>query len=306
MIKINKVPIDKIKKNPKFYPDGFNKRKWEEFARSISQVSILEMVIVKETDDGYLQFSGDRRIKANKESGKEEISAIVVDEFDLDPEKKELIKNLQPEEIDPLERAMILDRYIKEEDLTKRDASKKLGMVRTTLTVWLIILEYEEKYQQAVIDNFHGKEGANLTVSHLALAKNLESTTDDHNLATQFLDLIMDYNLTRKESIKLKDLIKKHPEVDIKEVAELFINQRNLEDDLSKNNNLSDEFKEIIKIFDNVNSKIENIIDADTSIDKRNEKKLLKELLLTEQKLQQISIETFGCNLRKAKEDFLD
>lgn len=304
MIKINKVPIDKIKKNPKFYPDGFNKRKWEEFARSISQVSILEMVIVKETDDGYLQFSGDRRIKANKESGKEEISAIVVDEFDLDPEKKELIKNLQPEEIDPLERAMILDRYIKEEDLTKRDASKKLGMVRTTLTVWLIILEYEEKYQQAVIDNFHGKEGANLTVSHLALAKNLESTTDNHELATQFLDTIMDYGLTRRESIKLKELIKKHPAVDIKEVAENFTSQRELEDEIAKDE-ASEEIREIIEIFDNVNSKMENIIDVSYELDKRMKKKLLKELLLTEQKLQQISIETFGRTLKKAKEELL-
>ena len=304
MIRIDKVPIDKIKKNPKFYPDGFNKRKWEEFARSISQVSILEMVIVKETDDGYLQFSGDRRIKANKESGKEEISAIVVDEFDLDPEKKELIKNLQPEEIDPLERAMILDRYIKEEDLTKRDASKKLGMVRTTLTVWLIILEYEEKYQQAVIDNFHGKEGANLTVSHLALAKNLESTTDNHELATQFLDIIMDYGLTRRESIKLKELIKKHPAVDIKEVAENFTSQRELEDEIAKDE-ASEEIREIIEIFDNVNSKMENIIDVSYELDKRMKKKLLKELLLTEQKLQQISIETFGKTLKKAKEELL-
>jgi ParB/RepB/Spo0J family partition protein len=304
VIRIDKVPIDKIKKNPKFYPDGFNKRKWEEFARSISQVSILEMVIVKETDDGYLQFSGDRRIKANKESGKEEISAIVVDEFDLDPEKKELIKNLQPEEIDPLERAMILDRYIKEEDLTKRDASKKLGMVRTTLTVWLIILEYEEKYQQAVIDNFHGKEGANLTVSHLALAKNLESTTDNHELATQFLDIIMDYGLTRRESIKLKELIKKHPAVDIKEVAENFTSQRELEDEIAKDE-ASEEIREIIEIFDNVNSKMENIIDVSYELDKRMKKKLLKELLLTEQKLQQISIETFGKTLKKAKEELL-
>jgi ParB/RepB/Spo0J family partition protein len=304
VIRIDKVPIDKIKKNPKFYPDGFNKRKWEEFARSISQVSILEMVIVKETDDGYLQFSGDRRIKANKESGKEEISAIVVDEFDLDPEKKELIKNLQPEEIDPLERAMILDRYIKEEDLTKRDASKKLGMVRTTLTVWLIILEYEEKYQQAVIDNFHGKEGANLTVSHLALAKNLESTTDNHELATQFLDIIMDYGLTRRESIKLKELIKKHPAVDIKEVAENFTSQRELEDEIAKDE-ASEEIREIIEIFDNVNSKMENIIDVSYELDKRMKKKLLKELLLTEQKLQQISIETFGKTLKKSKEELL-
>jgi ParB/RepB/Spo0J family partition protein len=304
MIRIDRVPIDKIKKNPSLYPDGFDRGGWERLARSISQVSILEMVILLELDDGYLQLSGEKRIKANRKTGKTEIPAIVVDDAELTADKIEIIKNLQPDDIDPLERAIILNSYIEEEGLTKRDASKKLGIARTTITLWLIILEYEEKYQQAIIDNFNNKEGAKLTLSHLDLAKSLDSTVD-HKTATKFLDAIMKYQLTRKESIDMKKLIQKYPNLDIEEVSEMIINRKLLEDDLSKSDDLGEEFKEIMESFDKINERIEVIRKAQTEVNEDMEQKLLKEILFTEQKLQQISVETFGKTLKEAKEVLL-
>jgi len=304
MIRIDRVPIDKIKKNPALYPDDFDRGGWERLARSISQVSILEMVILLEMDDGYLQLSGDKRIKANRKTGKTEIPAIVVDDAELTPDKIEIIKNLQPDDIDPLERAIILNSYIEEEGLTKRDASKKLGIARTTITLWLIILEYEEKYQQAIIDNFNNKEGAKLTLSHLDLAKSLDSTVD-HKTATKFLDAIMKYQLTRKESIDMKKLIQKYPNLDIEEVSEIIVNRKHLEDDLAKTDNLGEEFKEIMESFDTINEKIKVIKEAQIEVNTEMEQKLLKEILFTEQKLQQISVETFGKTLNEAKEELL-
>jgi ParB/RepB/Spo0J family partition protein len=304
MIRIDKVPIDKIKKNPSLYPADFERRGWERLARSISQISILEMVILQELDEGYLQLSGDKRIKASRKTGKKEIPAIVVNDTELTPDKIEIIKNLQPDDIDPLERAIILNSYIEEEGLTKRDASKKLGIARTTITLWLIILEYEKKYQQAIIDNFNNKEGAKLTLSHLDLAKSLDSTVS-HKTATKFLDAIMKYGLTRQESIDMKKLIQKYPDLDIDEVAEIIINRKNLEDDLSKSNELGEEFKEIMKSFDTINEKIEAVMKANNHVDNDREQQLLKEILFTEQKLQQISVETFGKTLKEAKEELL-
>ena len=304
MIRIDRLPIDKIKKNPSLYPDDFDRDGWERLARSISQVSILEMVILLELDDGYLQLSGEKRIKANRKTGKTEIPAIVVDDVELTPDKIEMIKNLQPDDIDPLERAIILNSYIEEEGLTKRDTSKKLGIARTTITLWLIILEYEEKYQQAIIDNFNNKEGAKLTLSHLDLAKSLDSTVD-HKTATKFLDAIMKYQLTRKESIDMKKLIQKYPNLNIEEVSEMIINRKLLEDDLAKSGDLGEEFKEIMESFDTINEKIEVIKEAQTRVNEEMEQKLLKEILFTEQKLQQISVETFGKTLKEAKEELL-
>jgi ParB/RepB/Spo0J family partition protein len=304
MIRIDRVPIDEIKKNLALYPEGFDRGGWERLARSISQVSILEMVILLELDDGYLQLSGEKRIKANRKTGKTEIPAIVVDDAELTADKIEIIKNLQPDDIDPLERAIILNSYIEEEGLTKRDASKKLGIARTTITLWLIILEYEEKYQQAIIDNFNNKEGAKLTLSHLDLAKSLDSTVD-HKTATKFLDAIMKYNLTRKESIDMKKLIQKYPNLNIEEVSEMIINRKLLEDDLAKSGDLGEEFEEIMESFDTINEKIEVIKEAQTRVNEEMEQKLLKEILFTEQKLQQISVETFGKTLKEIKERLL-
>jgi len=304
MIRIDRVPIDKIKKNPSLYPNNFDSGGWERLARSISQVSILEMVILLELDNGYLQLSGEKRIKANRKTGKTEIPAIVVDDAELTPDKIEIIKNLQPDDIDPLERAIILNSYIEEESLTKRDASKKLGIARTTITLWLIILEYEEKYQQAIIDNFNNKEGAKLTLSHLDLAKSLDSTVD-HKTATKFLDAIMKYQLTRKESIDMKKLIQKYPNLNIEEVSEMIVNRKHLEDELSKSDDLGEDLKKIMESFDTINEKIEVIREAQTEVNDEINQKLLKEILFTEQKLQRISVETFGKTLKEVKEELL-
>ena len=103
----------------------------------------------------------------------------------------------------------------------------------------------------------------------------------------------------------MKDLIQKHPNLDIDEVAEMIINRKNLESELNKGDNLGEDFKEIIESFDTINEKIEAIMKANNQVDHDREQQLLKEILFTEQKLQQISVEAFGKTLNKIKEDLL-
>jgi len=119
------------------------------------------------------------------------------------------------------------------------------------------------------------------------------------------LDAIMKYQLTRKESIDMKKLIQKYTNLDIEEVSKMIINIKHLEDDLAKSNDLGEEFKEIMESFDTINEKIEVIREAYTEFNEEKEQKLLKEILFTEQKLQQISVETFGKPLNEVKEELL-
>jgi uncharacterized protein (DUF433 family) len=115
----------------------------------------------------------------------------------------------------------------------------------------------------------------------------------------------MKYNLTRKESIDMKKLIQKYPELDREEVSEMIINRKHLENDLAKSDDMGEDFKEIMESFDTINEKIEVIKEAQTEVNAEMEKKLLKEILFTEQKLQQISVETFGKTLNEVKEELL-
>jgi polyhydroxyalkanoate synthesis regulator phasin len=115
----------------------------------------------------------------------------------------------------------------------------------------------------------------------------------------------MKYNLTRKESIDMKKLIQKYPNLNIEEVSEMIINRKLLEDDLVKSGDLGEEFKEIMESFNKINEKIEVIKEAQTGVDAEMEQKILKEILFTEQKLQQIAVETFGKTLNEAKKELL-
>jgi len=85
----------------------------------------------------------------------------------------------------------------------------------------------------------------------------------------------MKYNLTRKESIDMKKLIQKYPNLDIEEVSEMIINRKHLENDLAKSDDLGEDFKEIMESFDTINEKIEVIKEAYTEVNGEMEQKLM-------------------------------
>lgn len=192
--------------------------KLDGLAASIDEVGMLQPVLVSELGEGrYRLVAGYRRVVAAQLRGKSEVPAVVLAD-DADVRQVQLVENLQREDLDPLERALAVHAFMEGGKMSKMEASRKLGVPRTTLTDWLDILEVEPRFQHAVVDNFHGGDSP-LTLSHLAEAKGLAARLGSPRIATVLLDAALQYRLTKAEIREVARIVRENPHMSVREAV---------------------------------------------------------------------------------------
>lgn len=239
------IPVDDIKVDASQVRRIFNAESIDGLAKSIEEVGMLHPVLVKRTQAGYRLVAGERRLRAARQLGRKTLPAIVLNDR-ISTMQVQLVENLQREDLNPVERALAVAEFMKAEGLTKVAASERLGVPRTTLTDWLDILEVDERFQRAVIDNFYGGDSP-LTLAHVAEAKAFGVRMRSVNLQNALLDAVLAYKLSKGEVRQVAKIVRENADVSIKDAiravrrpleeaadeeepsAELPIDERNLQ-----------------------------------------------------------------------------
>ncbi len=281
------ISVDKLKVLDEQPRQDFDQERLEQLAESIKEVGQLQPIIVKKQGDNYLLIAGERRFRAIKQNKKNDNIAAIVLDRDLDSDNMQqirLIENLQRQDLNPLERARSIQQFIDRNNLTKKDASKKLGVPRTTLTEWLNILEVKPQYQQAVLD-----EDSSLTLSHISLVKALSSRTGDPSKSRNLLDGIIKYNLTRAETKKIVNLFHKHLHISMQEaIATILIKRerRKVEGKVGSTRKSGSSVKKLLRSFDRVSVNLEEVMDEIGEFVVEEREELLDEFLYIYQMLE--------------------
>ena len=120
----------------------------EQLADSIGQFGVLQPIIVRENallQDSYEIIAGERRWRAAKMAGLNEIPAIILDGDELKTAQIAVIENVQREDLNAVEEAfaykMLIDRF----DLTQDEVAKQVGKSRPAVTNALRLLELPEE-----------------------------------------------------------------------------------------------------------------------------------------------------------------
>lgn len=154
------IPIEKI-----FTPDNvrltYDQGAIKGLAHSISQVGLLQPVIVKENgDDTFTLLVGHRRYLAAKFAEVKLIRAIIFD----DQESKimlQLIENIQRENLNPIEEGLAYKKVLEEEGLTQDDLAAKLGKPQSSIANTMRLLKLPVGIQKMLISGDlkqgHGK-----------------------------------------------------------------------------------------------------------------------------------------------------
>ena len=193
---VYELDIDHIVANPHQPRSEFDQESLNQLAQSIKTHGILQPIIVKKDDDGFLLLAGERRLRAAKIAGFETVKAIVTDvAFDKFRELA-LIENIQREDLNPLEIAYALKNLIDQHSLTHDDLAKRLKKSRTQITNTLRLLALSE-YAQAKL------RAQELHFGHAKLLVGL--TQKQEKLA---VDSIVGQKLSVRESEKLIAKIK--------------------------------------------------------------------------------------------------
>lgn len=149
-VPVQTLPIDRLKPN-RFQPrTQFDDDAIEELAASIRTQGIVQPLVVSPEADGtYLIVAGERRWRASRRAGLEQVPVVVRPVAD-DRELLELalVENLQRSDLNPLEEAEAYLALQEKFGLNQEDIAARVGKARTTVTNALRLLRLPEEVQE--------------------------------------------------------------------------------------------------------------------------------------------------------------
>jgi ParB family transcriptional regulator, chromosome partitioning protein len=149
------VEVEKIKPNPYQPRRDFDEAQLKSLSDSIRQYGVLQALVVtrkevEKADGGigveYELVAGERRLRASKLAGLQQVPVLIRTSEDTDLMKLELaiIENIQREDLSPVDRARAFERLSKEFSLTHAEIGKKVGKSREYVSNTLRILMLPE------------------------------------------------------------------------------------------------------------------------------------------------------------------
>lgn len=126
----------------------FEREALEQLAESIQKYGVLQPIIVRPNPtaaDSYEIIAGERRWRASKLCGLDEIPAIVLDGDDLKTAQVALIENIQREDLNAVEEALAYSALMDKFSLTQEQVSKQVGKSRSAIANLLRLLELPEE-----------------------------------------------------------------------------------------------------------------------------------------------------------------
>lgn len=132
------LPIGKLRPNPAQPRQTFEGL--DELVASIQRVGILEPLLVRRSEEGYEIVSGERRYRAAREAGLEQVPCIVMDLDDARALEVALIENLQRQDLSAFEEAEGLQALIDQYGLTHDEIAQRISKARSSVTETLGLL----------------------------------------------------------------------------------------------------------------------------------------------------------------------
>ena len=130
---------------------AFNEQALGELADSIAQHGVLQPLLVRPLmGGGYQIVAGERRWRAARMAGVEEVPAVVREMNDNEVMELALIENLQREDLNPLEEAQGYQSLLETYGMTQDEVAKTVGKSRPAVANALRLLNLPEEMQKLV------------------------------------------------------------------------------------------------------------------------------------------------------------
>lgn len=173
-------PIGELYPNHAQPRKHFDQEKLEELAQSIREKGVLQPLLVKKTDKGYVIIAGERRWRASQLAGKKEIPVIVKELSDHEILEIALIENIQRQDLNPIEESESYQRLIIDLGLTQDEVAKRVGKDRSTIANSLRLLKLSKEVRDKIATN-------ELSVGHARCLISIE----DKSVQNQIMDEIL-------------------------------------------------------------------------------------------------------------------
>jgi ParB family chromosome partitioning protein len=179
---IASLSLEKIEVNP-FQPrNTFEPEALEELAASIREQGVIQPITVRKLGyEKYQIISGERRFKAARMVGLEEIPSYIRVANDEQMLELALIENTHRQDLNAIEIGISYQRLMEECKLTQEELSKKVSKQRSTISNYIRLLKLPAEVQIAIRDGL-------ITMGHARSFINIEDRDEQLSLLAQILN----------------------------------------------------------------------------------------------------------------------
>ncbi|HHW41244.1 MAG TPA: ParB/RepB/Spo0J family partition protein [Syntrophomonadaceae bacterium] len=195
---IVELPLDKIEPGPFQARQDFDEESLSELAASIKTHGVMQPVVVRPLgDDRYQLVVGERRWRACRQAGLQNIPAVIRRVDDLASSEMMLIENVQRKDLNPLEEAQAYKRLIEEFGLTQDEISRRVGKSRPFIANTLRLLQLPPEVQALMAKGF-------LSAGHGKVLLGLSGPEQQSKLAEEIVRRGLSVRDTEKEAQRLQ------------------------------------------------------------------------------------------------------
>lgn len=159
----------------------FDEEALSDLAESIKNYGVIQPIVVTKKEDYYQIIAGERRWRAAKKAGLQEIPAIVRQDDEKKNQEISLIENIQREDLNPIEKAKGIKTLMDEYNLTQQNVAEILGKARSSVANSVRLLNLDQR----VIDlAMQGK----LTEAHCKVLLSTEDKDKQYAMALNIIE----------------------------------------------------------------------------------------------------------------------
>ena len=145
------IPLSQIESCRAQPRKSFDQEKLEELADSIRQHGVIQPLTVRKLSSGYYQIiAGERRWRAARLAGLQEVPAIVIEADDRKAAELAMIENLQREDLNPMEEAAGFQSLMENYHMTQEEAAQRVGKSRSAVANALRLLSLTPTVREMV------------------------------------------------------------------------------------------------------------------------------------------------------------
>jgi ParB family chromosome partitioning protein len=204
---------------------SFDDNALQVLADSIREHGVIQPIVVRELgvlDDNYEIIAGERRWRAAKMAGLDEIPAVIMTGDELKVAEVALIENVQRKDLNPIEEAMAYKALIERFGLKQEEVAQQAGKSRSAIANMLRLLELPDEVlvmvQEEKLSMGHARAllGLNdeekmlplaeLTVEKELSVREVEALVRKHNIIPEETVEVPENNAATQRRVYMKDL----------------------------------------------------------------------------------------------------
>ncbi len=148
------LPINSIRSNPYQPRREMDKESLGELCMSIRKYGLMQPIVVRQINGREFELiAGERRLRACRMAGMEEIPAIVTRAGGTDSAVMALIENIQRENLGYIEEAEAFCSLVSEHGLTQEELALRLGKNQSTIANKIRILKLSPQIREVLREN---------------------------------------------------------------------------------------------------------------------------------------------------------